>query len=84
LYRTAVCEYGRALDRLAAGYDVVLEKRLNLRQEIANAIVAGRAFPGMERLRNALPLVVLLTIWTSFAVNAAGARPTSFSGRFGK
>jgi RNA polymerase sigma-70 factor, ECF subfamily len=34
LYRTAVREYGRAVDRLAAGYEMDPEKRHDLRQEI--------------------------------------------------
>src|SRR6476659_7759932 len=34
LYATAVAEYGRALDRLAAGYEADPEKRLDLRQDI--------------------------------------------------
>jgi RNA polymerase sigma-70 factor (ECF subfamily) len=34
LYRTAVLEFGRALDRLAAGYEADAEKRPDLRQEI--------------------------------------------------
>ena len=34
LYRTAIREYGRALDRLAAGYEADPEKRHDLRQEI--------------------------------------------------
>jgi hypothetical protein len=28
----------------------------------------GKAFPGFERLRNALPLVVLLAVWTGFGL----------------
>jgi hypothetical protein len=32
------------------------------------AIVAGKAFPGMDRLENALPLFVLLAAWTGFGV----------------
>jgi len=34
LYRTAVREFGRALDRLAAGYEADPEKRHDLRQDI--------------------------------------------------
>lgn len=34
VYNTAVAEYGRALDRLAAGYEADPEKRHDLRQEI--------------------------------------------------
>src|SRR5262245_54816176 len=34
LYRTAIQEFGRALDRLAAGYEGDPEKRLDLRQDI--------------------------------------------------
>jgi len=34
LYAAAAREYGRALDRLAAGYETDAEKRLDLRQEI--------------------------------------------------
>ena len=34
LYRTAVAEFGRALDRLAAGYEADPEKRFDLRQDI--------------------------------------------------
>jgi RNA polymerase sigma-70 factor (ECF subfamily) len=34
LYQTAVAELGRALDRLAAGYEADPAKRLDLRQEI--------------------------------------------------
>jgi RNA polymerase sigma-70 factor, ECF subfamily len=34
LYATAIGEYGRALDRLAAGYEADAEKRHDLRQEI--------------------------------------------------
>jgi RNA polymerase sigma-70 factor (ECF subfamily) len=34
LYAAAVGEYGRALDRLAAGYEADPEKRLDLRQDI--------------------------------------------------
>lgn len=34
LYRTAVGEFGRALDRLAAGYEADPEKRHDLRQDI--------------------------------------------------
>jgi len=34
LYRTAAGEFGRALDRLAAGYEADPEKRYDLRQEI--------------------------------------------------
>lgn len=34
LYQTAVRDYGRALDRLAAGYEADPEKRHDLRQEI--------------------------------------------------
>jgi len=34
LYENAVREYGRALDRLAAGYEADLEKRHDMRQEI--------------------------------------------------
>lgn len=34
LYNTAVAEYGRALDRLAAGYEADPDKRHDLRQEI--------------------------------------------------
>lgn len=34
LYQTAVREFGRALDRLAAGYEADPEKRHDLRQEI--------------------------------------------------
>ena len=34
LYETAVREFGRALDRLAAGYEADPEKRLDLRQDI--------------------------------------------------
>jgi RNA polymerase sigma-70 factor (ECF subfamily) len=34
LYANAVREFGRALDRLAAGYEADPEKRLDLRQEI--------------------------------------------------
>jgi RNA polymerase sigma-70 factor, ECF subfamily len=34
LYEEAVREYGRALDRLAAGYEADGEKRLDLRQDI--------------------------------------------------
>ena len=34
LYQTAAREFGRALDRLAAGYEADPEKRLDLRQDI--------------------------------------------------
>lgn len=34
LYQSAVHDYGRALDRLAGGYEADPEKRLDLRQEI--------------------------------------------------
>jgi RNA polymerase sigma-70 factor (ECF subfamily) len=34
LYETAIGEFGRALDRLAAGYEADPERRLDLRQEI--------------------------------------------------
>jgi RNA polymerase sigma-70 factor (ECF subfamily) len=34
LYQTAIGEFGRALDRLAAGYEADPEKRLDLRQDI--------------------------------------------------
>jgi RNA polymerase sigma-70 factor (ECF subfamily) len=34
LYRSAIREFGRALDRVAAGYEADPEKRLDLRQEI--------------------------------------------------
>lgn len=34
LYETAIREFGRALDRLAAGYEADPEKRHDLRQEI--------------------------------------------------
>jgi RNA polymerase sigma-70 factor (ECF subfamily) len=34
LYRTAVAEFGRSLDRLAAGYEADPEKRFDLRQDI--------------------------------------------------
>jgi RNA polymerase sigma-70 factor (ECF subfamily) len=34
LYRTAIAEFGRALDRLAAGYEADPEKRYDLRQDI--------------------------------------------------
>jgi RNA polymerase sigma-70 factor (ECF subfamily) len=34
LYRTAIQDFGRALDRLAAGYEANPERRLDLRQEI--------------------------------------------------
>jgi RNA polymerase sigma-70 factor, ECF subfamily len=34
LYETAIGEFGRALDRLAAGYEADPEKRLDLRQDI--------------------------------------------------
>src|SRR5262245_48739370 len=34
LYRIAIREFGRALDRLAAGYEADPEKRLDLRQDI--------------------------------------------------
>jgi RNA polymerase sigma-70 factor (ECF subfamily) len=34
LYQTAVREFGRALDRLAAGYEADSEKRHDLRQDI--------------------------------------------------
>ena len=34
LYRTAVEDFGRALDRLAAGYEADPQKRLDLRQDI--------------------------------------------------
>lgn len=34
LYRTAVDDFGRALDRLAAGYEADAERRRDLRQEI--------------------------------------------------
>jgi hypothetical protein len=32
------------------------------------AIIAGKAFPGFDRLRNTLPLFVLLAIWTGFSI----------------
>ena len=31
-------------------------------------VVMGRAFPGPERLRSVLPLVVLLAVWTAFGL----------------
>jgi RNA polymerase sigma-70 factor (ECF subfamily) len=34
LYETAIREFGRALDRLAAGYEADPEKRHDLRQDI--------------------------------------------------
>jgi RNA polymerase sigma-70 factor (ECF subfamily) len=34
MYRGAIREFGRALDRVAAGYEADAEKRLDLRQEI--------------------------------------------------
>jgi RNA polymerase sigma-70 factor, ECF subfamily len=34
IYRTAIDDFGRALDRLAAGYEADAEKRRDLRQEI--------------------------------------------------
>jgi RNA polymerase sigma-70 factor, ECF subfamily len=34
LYRTAIAEFGRALDRLAAGYEADPDKRYDLRQDI--------------------------------------------------
>jgi RNA polymerase sigma-70 factor (ECF subfamily) len=34
LYRTAIAQFGRALDRLAAGYEAVPDQRYDLRQEI--------------------------------------------------
>jgi RNA polymerase sigma-70 factor (ECF subfamily) len=34
LYRTAIAEFGRALDRLAAGYEADPERRFDLRQDI--------------------------------------------------
>jgi hypothetical protein len=32
------------------------------------AILIGKAFPGFERLRSVLPLVVLLVVWTGFGL----------------
>jgi hypothetical protein len=32
------------------------------------AIVAGKAFPGFDRLENTLPLFVLLAVWTGFGI----------------
>jgi lipopolysaccharide export LptBFGC system permease protein LptF len=32
------------------------------------AVLLGKAFPGVERLRSVLPLVVLLVVWTGFGL----------------
>jgi len=33
------------------------------------AIVAGRAYPGIERLSSVLPLVALLVVWTGYGIH---------------
>jgi hypothetical protein len=35
---------------------------------VLTGVVAGRAFPGFDRLGNALPLFVLLAVWTGFGI----------------
>ena len=52
LYRTARAEYGKALDRLAAGYEADRDRRLDLRQEIHMQIWRSLAvFDGRCSLR---------------------------------
>jgi RNA polymerase sigma-70 factor (ECF subfamily) len=47
LYETAVKDFGRALDRLAAGYEADPEKRNDLRQDIH--LQLWRSFDGFDR-----------------------------------
>ena len=46
LYDTAIAEFGRALDRLAAGYEADAEKRHDLRQDIHFQL--WRSFEGFD------------------------------------
>ena len=46
LYRSTVAEFGRALDRLAAGYEADPEKRYDLRQDIHFQL--WRSFAGFD------------------------------------
>jgi hypothetical protein len=43
--------------------------------------VAGRAFLGMDRLQNVLPVAVLLGLWTCTASTGRGDRRMRWSGR---